>query len=140
MFELERTFKDHLIQPPSYRQGLFSLDRVVQSPLQPDLEHLQWWGSYNFIGQHVSVSLHSHLKKKFFHISKSSIAPCPLTTGAGNESLFIFFTNPLYELKGHNKVFPETSLLQAELEAWLQFAQNKAEGSLAWNSDALRAY
>ncbi|KAK4806793.1 hypothetical protein QYF61_005589 [Mycteria americana] len=40
-------------------------------------------------------------------------APCPVTTGPGKKSFSIFLISPLYILKGHNKVSPEPSLLQA---------------------------
>jgi len=36
---LERTCKDHLVQPPCHWQGPISLYWVAQSPVQPDLEH-----------------------------------------------------------------------------------------------------
>jgi len=40
-FELEETFKDHLVQSPCHEQGHLSLDQVVQSPIQPELEQFQ---------------------------------------------------------------------------------------------------
>ena len=41
MFELEGTFKGHLVQLPCSDQGHLQLDQVAQSPIQPDLECLQ---------------------------------------------------------------------------------------------------
>jgi len=46
-FGLERTFKDHLLQ----------------SSLQPDLEHFRRWGIHNFSGKPVPASHHPHCKK-----------------------------------------------------------------------------
>jgi len=49
-FGLEATFKDHLVQPPSHMQKHLSLDQATQSPVAPDLEHLQQWDIHNFSG------------------------------------------------------------------------------------------
>lgn len=35
------TFKDHLVQPPCHGQVLLPQDQAAQSPIQPDLEHIQ---------------------------------------------------------------------------------------------------
>jgi len=40
-FGWEGTFKDHLVQPPCHWQGHLPLGQVVQSPVQPGLEHFQ---------------------------------------------------------------------------------------------------
>jgi len=32
-------------------KGHLSLAQVAQSPVQPDLEHCQWWGIHSFYGQ-----------------------------------------------------------------------------------------
>lgn len=39
---LKGPFKDHFFQPSCHKLGHFSLDQVVQSYVQPDLEHFQW--------------------------------------------------------------------------------------------------
>jgi len=41
LFELERTFKGHLVQHPYNEQGQLQLDQVAQSLVQPDLQFLQ---------------------------------------------------------------------------------------------------
>ena len=46
-FGLEGTFKGHLVQPSCNEQGHLQLDQVAQSPVQPDLEYFQGWGTYN---------------------------------------------------------------------------------------------
>ena len=40
-FELEGTFKGHLVQLPWNKKGHLQLDQVAQSPVQPELECLQ---------------------------------------------------------------------------------------------------
>ena len=42
-FELEGTFKGHLVQLPCNEQGHLQLDQIAQSPIQPDTECLQGW-------------------------------------------------------------------------------------------------
>jgi len=44
-FELEGTLRVHLVQFSCNEQGHPQLSQVAQSPVQPDLEHLQGWGS-----------------------------------------------------------------------------------------------
>ena len=39
-FELEGTFKGHLVQLPCHEQGHPQLGQVAQNPIQPDLECL----------------------------------------------------------------------------------------------------
>jgi len=50
-----RDLKDHLVPPPLPWQGYLPLDQVVQSPIQPGLEHCQGGGSHSFSGQPVPV-------------------------------------------------------------------------------------
>ena len=45
-FELEGTFKYHLVQL-LFIQGLLQPDQVAQSPSQPDLDCLQGWGTHH---------------------------------------------------------------------------------------------
>jgi len=54
-FGSEGTFKDHLVQPPCSDQGHLPLDRIAQSPVQPDLECFQAWGICHLSGQPVPV-------------------------------------------------------------------------------------
>lgn len=63
LFGLERAFKYQRIQPPCHRLGCLSLAHVAQSPIQPDLEHLQCWSIHNLPGQPIPVSHHHHCKK-----------------------------------------------------------------------------
>jgi len=44
-FVLEGTVQGHLVQPPCSEQGHLQLDQVVQSPVRPDLECFQGWGT-----------------------------------------------------------------------------------------------
>jgi len=60
-----RTFEDYLVQPSCHDQGWLSRDQVVQSPIQPDLEHFQGWGIHNFSGQPVAVPHNSHSEEFF---------------------------------------------------------------------------
>ena len=62
-FELEGTFKDHLVQPPCSEQGHIPLDQVAQSPVQPDRECFQGGGIDHLSGQSVPVPHHPHGKK-----------------------------------------------------------------------------
>ena len=62
-FELEGTFKGHLVQPPCHEQGHLPLDQVAQSPVQPDLECSQGWGIHHLSGKPLPVSHHSCRKK-----------------------------------------------------------------------------
>ena len=39
-FDLDGTFKGHLVQPPFNEQGHLQLHQGAQSPVQPDLERL----------------------------------------------------------------------------------------------------
>ena len=120
---LEATVEDHLVHPCCYGQGHLSLDQVVQSPIQPDLELFQWWDIHNFSEQPVPASYRSHQKKFLANILPIStlwqfktVAPCPVNTGSGKKSFSVFLINSIYILKGHNKVacsFPTTSTLSA---------------------------
>ena len=47
--------KGHLVEAPSSEQGRLRLDEVAQSPVQPDRECLQGWGSYHLSGPAVAV-------------------------------------------------------------------------------------
>ena len=79
------------LQPPRHRQGHqplhLILDQVAQSPIQPDLEHLQGWGIHNLCGQPVPAPHHSHSKELPLDIQPKSpllqiktISPCPAIT------------------------------------------------------------
>lgn len=83
--ELEGTFKGNLVQNPCHEQGHLSLDKVAQSPIQPEPQHFQWWGSITSLGNCASVSLlssyiflpygqHKHTLFQF-----KAITPCPVT-------------------------------------------------------------
>ena len=56
LFELEGTFKGHLVQLPYSEQGRFQVDQAAQSLVQPDLGCLQWQGIYHLSGQSLPVS------------------------------------------------------------------------------------
>jgi len=51
LFELEGTFKSHLVQLPCNEQGHLQLSQDAQSPIQPDLECFQGQGIH-----HISVA------------------------------------------------------------------------------------
>lgn len=53
-FWLEGIFDDHLVQPSCHGQGHLLLDQAAQCPIQPGLDHFQWWGIHNFSGQPLS--------------------------------------------------------------------------------------
>ena len=67
LFQLDRTFKGHLVHVPCNEQGHLQLYQVAQSPVQPDLECLQrmghppslWAASY-------SASLRYKINRNFF--------------------------------------------------------------------------
>jgi len=59
---LEETIEAHLVQLLCHGQGHVSLDQVAQSPMHPNLEHLQGGDTHSFSGQPVTVSHHSHHK------------------------------------------------------------------------------
>ena len=49
-FELAGTLKCHLVQLPCSAQGHLQLHQVAQSPIQPDLDRLQGWGTATSLG------------------------------------------------------------------------------------------
>lgn len=53
LFELEGTFKGHLVQLPCNEQRHLQLNEVAQSPVQPNLESLQEQDIHNLSGQPV---------------------------------------------------------------------------------------
>jgi len=66
-FELEGTFKSHLVQLPCNEQGLLHLDPVAQSPAQPDLEYLQEWGIHCLSGPPAPVLHYPYHRKTFLY-------------------------------------------------------------------------
>lgn len=54
-FQLEGTFKGHLVQLPCTEQGHLQLDQVAQSPVYADLECLQGQSSHHLSRQPVPV-------------------------------------------------------------------------------------
>ena len=72
-FELEGTLKDNLVQLPCNEPGHLQLHHVAQSPVQPDLEHLQGWGIHCLFGQPVPVLRCPYHKKPFPSIQANSI-------------------------------------------------------------------
>jgi len=47
---------------PCNEQGHLQLDKVAQSPVQPDLETFQVWGNYHLSGQPVPMFHHAQSK------------------------------------------------------------------------------
>jgi len=107
-FELQGTFKSHLIQLLCNEWGHLELDQL-------DLEHLQGWGIHHLSGQHVLR--HSYKKIKITKqtkkttttnkktsslclISKSplfqfeTISPSPITTDPAKEFILVFLIVP----------------------------------------------
>ena len=81
-FELEGTFKGHVVQLLCDEQGHLQLDQVAQSLLQPDLECLQGRSIHRISGQPVPVPHHSYCKNIFLisglYLPSSSLEPFPL--------------------------------------------------------------
>ena len=65
LFELEGTFKGHLVQFLYSEQGHPPLDQGAQNLVQPDLECLQGQVIHHLCGQPVPVLRHPHCKKTF---------------------------------------------------------------------------
>ena len=102
--ELEAIFKGHLVQHPCNEQGHLQQDQVAQSPVQPDLECFQGWGTHHLSGQRVSVSHCRYCEKRHPYIQSESesplfqfgtISPCPITTDPAEESVPFFIISPL---------------------------------------------
>lgn len=74
---------------PGYEQRQLSLGHTVESPIQPDLENYESWGTHSFSSISVPVSHHPHQKKKknlppanlpLLSLSLNSIIPhCTIT-------------------------------------------------------------
>jgi len=116
-FGLEGTFKDHLVQASCHRQGHLSSDKVTQSPIQPELGHLQWWGTQNLPGQPVAL-FHTSILKNFFltsNLNLSSFSLKPLSVVLSlQKSLSTYVMSLLYTSKGHSKFSLECFPLQAK--------------------------
>jgi len=65
---LERTLKINEFQAPFHVQGLFPLQHIAQSPVQPGLELFQGQDIHNFSGQPVPVPHHPHSKEFISYI------------------------------------------------------------------------
>ena len=121
MFELEGTFKGHLVQFPSHKQGHQQLDQVAQSPMQPDLVSRDG-ASTVALGNLFQCPPTLIVKKTILFISSLnlpsfSLKPFPLAqsqqTLLKNMPPFLHIA-PLWIPKGRNEVILESSLLQAE--------------------------
>lgn len=84
MLWVERTFKDHLIQPLCNVQGHLQLKQVAQSYIQPYLECIQGLDICHLSRQPVPVFQHLHCKKFLPYMYTVStpfylktLAPCP---------------------------------------------------------------
>ena len=97
------------------------LEQVVQSPIQPGLEHFQGGGTHKCSWQPVPVPYHPHSKEflpcilstsTFFQLE--AITPCPIPTLPCKKSLSILSVGPFQVLKGCCMVSLEPSLLQDE--------------------------
>jgi len=101
LFELEGTFKNHLVQLPCNEQRHLQLHQFAQSHIQPDLERLQGWGIHHLSGQPVPVLHHPYCKLLLPYIQSKSllytetISPYPITTGPAKESVPLFLLAPL---------------------------------------------
>ena len=62
-FGLEGTLKRYVVQPHCNEQGHHQLHQAAQSPIQPDLECFQGWGTYHLSGQAVPMFHQPHHKK-----------------------------------------------------------------------------
>jgi len=119
--ELERTFKDHLVQLPCNEQGHPQLDQVVRGLIQPCLESLLGWSINHITGQPLSVPYHprckmllSNIQPKLTLFKLETISPCSITTDPTKESVPFFSVASLYILKGCYQITSVPSLLQAE--------------------------
>lgn len=82
-FGFKGTFNSHLDQLTCNEQGHLQLRQGVQSFSQPDLEHFQGWGIYDFPAQPVPAFHHLIVKKNFLFASylnllSFSLKPLPL--------------------------------------------------------------
>ena len=96
LFELEGTFKGHLVQLPCSEWG------GAKSPIQPDLECLQGWDIHHLSGQPVPVLHYPYCKTSFPYTQSKAplfklktIFPSPITTDPAKESAPFFLTVPL---------------------------------------------
>ena len=64
-FELDDTFKGHLVQLPCNEQGHLQQDQSAQSSALPELECLQERGIQNHSGQPTPVPHHPYHKETF---------------------------------------------------------------------------
>ena len=63
LFELEGTFKGHLVQLPCSEQGHPQLHQCSE-PIQPDLGHLRGWGTTTSLGRMLGEMGVGNAKKK----------------------------------------------------------------------------
>ena len=74
--ELEGTFQGQLVQLPCNDQRHLQVHQGDQSPIQPDPECLQGWGSHHLSGQPVPV-LHQHYHKNKYKNQTDFFGNCP---------------------------------------------------------------
>lgn len=89
-FGMEGTVKVHLFLLTLLWSGALPLHWVVQSPIQPDLEHFQLWTTHNFTGKPGLVS-HHLIYAPWICLQLKTAAPCHVTRGLGKRCLCIFF-------------------------------------------------
>lgn len=68
-FELEVTFKGHVVQLPCNEQGHLSLEQVTKSSIQPGLEYSLGLGMHQLSGQPMQMP--HHLQHTQFLISRT---------------------------------------------------------------------
>ena len=96
LFELEGTFKGHLVQLPCTEQGHPELDLVLQAPSSLILSVYRDGASTTSLGNlfHCFTTL---IINKFPYIQSQSLlvtettSPCPIPTGPAEESVPFFF-------------------------------------------------
>jgi len=71
-FELEETFKGHLVQLLCNEQGHLQPHQGAQSPVLPDLDCPQGQGIHHLSGQPVTVPYHPHCKKLLPYVQPKS--------------------------------------------------------------------
>lgn len=116
-FELERTFKGHVVQPPCNEQGQPLLEQVAKTPVQLGLNVPRGWAS-QLSGQPVQMP--HHLQHMQFLVSSLNLhsfslkaLPHVLLQQALLKCLFSsFLMFPLGIGRG-SQVFPEPSLFQS---------------------------
>lgn len=90
-----RTCEDQLVQHPCPGKGHLPLGQVTQSPVQPDIKHLQCWGIHNFSGRPVliiKIITQQHEKFKEFLRTSSHGFDQPLSSDSLEQQIQSFLS------------------------------------------------